>query len=98
MIHSWLPSSWRWRPYWRRWRSSTHREGRKCPHRTPGGIGGTYLSIFGGSTGPWPRRYEELALRFLPRLDPLAQALTLTFRGAYEEIPVDLSIVAAAES
>lgn len=60
--------------------------------------GGTYLSIFDGSTGPWPRGDEELALRFLPRLDPLAQALTLTFRGANEEIHVALSLVPAAES
>ena len=33
MIHPWLPSSWRWRPYRRRsrcWRSSTHPDGRKC--------------------------------------------------------------------
>ena len=57
------------------------------PHRTPGGFGGTYLSIFGGSTGPWPRSYEELALRFLPRLDPLAQALILTFRGPMRRFP-----------
>ena len=53
----------------------------QVPHRTPAGFGGTYLSILGGSTGPWPRSYEEAALRFPPRLDPLAQALTLTFRG-----------------
>ena len=58
------------------------------PHRTPGGFGGTYLTIFGGSTGPWPRSYEELALRFLPRLDLLAQALTLTFRGPMRRFPL----------
>jgi hypothetical protein len=33
---------------------------------------------------------EEPALEFLPRLDPLARALKLTFRGADEEITVDL--------
>jgi hypothetical protein len=37
---------------------------------------------------------EELALQFLPRLDPLAQALKLTFRGAHEEITVELEIAA----
>jgi hypothetical protein len=52
--------------------------------------GGTYVSTFDGSTGPWPRGYEELALRFRPRLDPLAQALTLTFGGAREQIAVRL--------
>jgi hypothetical protein len=35
---------------------------------------------------------DELALQFLPRLDPLAQALKLTFQGAHEEITVDLEI------
>lgn len=41
--------------------------------------GGTYLSLFGGSHSDG--NYEELALKFMPRLDPLARALTLTFRG-----------------
>jgi hypothetical protein len=98
MIHSWLRSSWRWRPYWRRsrcWRSPAHREGRKCPHRTPGGFGGSYLSIFGGGTGPWPRGYEELASGSCParavRPSPDADV-----PRAYKEIHVDLSVVAAA--
>jgi hypothetical protein len=34
----------------------------------------------------------ELALEFLPRLDPLARAIKLTFQGANEEIMVDLEI------
>jgi hypothetical protein len=55
---------------------------------------GTYLSIFGGSTAH--RGHEELALRFLPRLDPLARALKLTCRGASEEVVVDLGLVPAA--
>lgn len=57
--------------------------------------GGTYVSTFDGSTGPWPRGYEELALRFGPRLDPLARALTLTFRGAREEIAIHLRLDSA---
>ena len=69
--------------------------------------GGTYLSAFGGSTMDAGReepgheekvRHEELALRFLPRLDPLAHALTLTFRGANEEILVDLGLASAGMS
>jgi hypothetical protein len=60
--------------------------------------GGMYLSTFDGSTGPWPRGYEELALRFRPRLDPLAQALTLTFRGAREEIAVHLRLESATST
>jgi len=34
----------------------------------------------------------ELALEFLPRLDPLARAIKLAFQGADEEITVDLEI------
>jgi hypothetical protein len=56
----------------------------------------TYLSAFDGSTGY--RGNEALALRFLPRLDPLARALTLTFRGASEEVLVDLGLVLAVDS
>jgi len=39
---------------------------------------------------------EELALQFLPRLDPLARTIKLTFHGAHEEITVDLEIGAGA--
>ncbi|HCU93734.1 MAG TPA: hypothetical protein DHU96_13810 [Actinobacteria bacterium] len=60
-------------------------------------LGGRYLSNFGGS-GAWPRGREELGLRFLPRLDPLARALKLTFRGASEELAVDLGLGSAARS
>ena len=61
--------------------------------------GGMYLSNLDGSTGhrdldePADEErvgHEVLALRFLPRLDPDARALTLTFRGVDEEIAVDL--------
>lgn len=41
---------------------------------------------------PGSRKQEELALRFLPRLDPLARALRLTFRGAGQEITTELEI------
>lgn len=69
--------------------------------------GGTYLSAFDGSTMDPGREepsheekvsHEELALRFLPRLDPLAHALTLTFRGANEEVLVDLRLEPAGMS
>jgi len=68
---------------------------------------GTYLSTMdGGACYPGheePRHeekvsHEELALRLLPRLDPLAQALTLTFRGANEQILVNLRLEPAAMS
>ena len=63
--------------------------------------GGTYLSTLDGSTRhrdldePAHQEkvgHEVLGLRFLPRLDPHAHALTLTFRGADEEIAIDLRL------
>jgi hypothetical protein len=58
--------------------------------------GGTYVSGFGGSTGHGD--HEELALSFQPRLDPLAHALLLTFRGASEEVPADITLESTAGS
>ena len=58
--------------------------------------GGTYVSNFGGGAGH--RDHEELALRFLPRLDPLAHALKLTLRGANEEVPLVLGLKTVADS
>ncbi len=54
-------------------------------------LGGAYLSNLGGPAA-WPRDGDEFGLRFLPRLNPLARALKLTFRGASEELAVDLSL------
>ena len=63
--------------------------------------GGSYLGSYARNTGlPSEEELaeervmggEELALQFLPRLDPLARALQLTFQGAHEEITVDLEI------
>jgi hypothetical protein len=49
-------------------------------------LGGGYVSSFGGGTGH--PDHEELALRFLPPLDPRARRLTLTFRAAGEQVAV----------
>jgi hypothetical protein len=49
-------------------------------------LGGGYVSSFGGSTGH--PGHEELALNFLPPLDPRARRLTLTFRAAGEQAAV----------
>lgn len=59
--------------------------------------GGSYLGSYARNTGlPTEEELtmgrEELALQFLPRLDPLAHAVKLTFQGAHEEITVDLEI------
>jgi len=58
-------------------------------------LGGSYVSMFGGSTGH--ADHEELTLQFQPRLDPLARALTLTFSGAHQQAAVDLDLVPAAK-
>ena len=53
-------------------------------------LGGLYLSQFGGSTGHGD--HEELTLRFLPRLNPLARTLTLTFTHAAEQVTIELRL------
>jgi hypothetical protein len=53
-------------------------------------LGGLYLSQFGGSSGDGDR--EELILRFLPRLNPLARTLTLTFTHAAEQVTIELRL------
>ena len=58
-------------------------------------LGRRYLGIFGGSTGR--SDCEELALRFRPRLDPLAQDLKLTFTGKSEQVAVDLELATATK-
>jgi hypothetical protein len=53
-------------------------------------LGGGYVSSFGGSTGH--SGHEELALQFLPRLNPLARRLTLRFRAAGEQVTVGFDL------
>ncbi len=53
-------------------------------------LGGLYLSQFGGSTGHGD--HEAVTLQFLPRLDPLARTLTLTFTRGAEEVTVDVRL------
>lgn len=59
-------------------------------------LGGGYVSGFGGGTED--SEHAEIALRFLPRLDPLARRLTLTFRGAGEQVAVVLDLPAAGRA
>jgi len=66
-------------------------------------LGGLYVSGSGGGTAPRQGQsgheatgHEEVTLTFLPRLDPLARALTLTFQGASDEVAIDLSLPPAA--
>ncbi len=50
-------------------------------------LGGIYLSQFDGSSSHGD--HEELTLRFLPRLNPLARTLTLQFRRAAEQVTIE---------
>jgi hypothetical protein len=59
-------------------------------------LGGGYVSGFGGGTED--AEQAEIALRFLPRLDPLAHRLTLTFRGASEQVAVALDLPAVGRA
>jgi hypothetical protein len=54
-------------------------------------LGGSYLTTLDGSTGH--AGYEDLTLKFRPRLDPLARALQLTVRGASDQFVVNLELV-----
>ncbi len=54
-------------------------------------LGASYLSTFAGSTGH--AGYEDLALKFRPRLDPLARALQLTVTGVSDQFVLDLELV-----
>ena len=53
-------------------------------------LGGMYLSQFDGSRGRGD--HEELTLRFLPRLNPLARGLTLTFSRAIDQVTLELQL------
>lgn len=57
-------------------------------------LGGMYVSQFGGSHLHGGR--EEVTLRFLPRLSPLARALTLTFAGTGDQVSLKFRLPSAA--
>ncbi|MGE5289705.1 MAG: hypothetical protein ACM3ML_21435 [Micromonosporaceae bacterium] len=89
-----LPGRWqvylRARPGWWTYSEDHRRRWTPVSVHAEDDLGGMYVSASGGSTHHGD--YEELALRFLPRLDPLARSLKLTFRGASEEVAVDLDL------
>jgi hypothetical protein len=98
-----LPGSWqlylRARPRWRNYGRAGQREKDPVWVHAEDDRGGSYLGSYVRNTGllneeERAAEQEELALQFLPRLDPLARALELTFQGAHEEITVDLEIAA----
>lgn len=100
-----LPGSWllylRARPRWRNYSRAGQRGTDPVSVHAEDDRGGGYLGSYVRNTGlPSEEELaeerlmdrEELALQFLPRLDPLARAVKLTFQGAGEEIAVDLEI------
>jgi hypothetical protein len=100
------PDSWqlylRATPRWWRYSEDGSREWSPATVDAEDDRGGMYLSTPAGGTWRPSREpgheeqeelgYEELALRFVPRLDPHAHGLTLTFRGADEKVLVDLRL------
>ena len=88
------PGAWRLylraRPSW--WDSGPdrHPTGEALSVHAADDLGGTYLSIFDGST--FDHGYEELTLRFNPRLDPLAQSLKLTFAGPDDQVTAEVRL------
>ena len=92
------PDSWRLylraKPTWWGRSEDGHRKWELATVRAHDDQGGRYLSVFGGSTGH--RDHEELALEFMPRIDPLARNLKLTFDAPAAEATADLDLVSAA--
>lgn len=117
-----LPGGWRLYlravPGWRNYAEDGRPGARPLSVYAEDDLGGSYLSIFGGSTGPKPHSdededdsdgpgggaqpgppsYEEFSLQFLPRLDPLADALKLTFRGNTQQLSVEIRLEPATAS
>jgi hypothetical protein len=102
-----LPGSWllylRVRPRWRGYSQDGQLGNDPIWAHAEDDRGGAYLGSYARNIGvPTPeeiareslREREELALQFLPSLDPLARAIKLTFQGAHEEVAVDLEIEA----
>ena len=93
------PGSWRVhlraRPGWWTYSEDHQRKWEVMSVHAEDDLGGMYLSSFGGSTGHGD--YEELALRFRPRLDPLASTLKLTFTRQSQQVTAELALVPAVK-
>ena len=96
-----LPGSWllylRGTPRWRSYGQDGQRGKDPVSAYAEDDRGGGYLGSYARNTQLFTTAeervmQEELALQFLPRLDPLARAIKLTFQGTREEMIVDLEI------
>lgn len=79
------------KPTWWGGSEDGHRRWPLATVRADDDQGGRYLSSFGGSFGH--RDHEEFALEFMPRIDPLARNLKLTFDAPAAEVAADLDLV-----
>jgi hypothetical protein len=88
------PESWklylRAEPSWWIYSADRHRKWAARSVAAEDDLGGLYVSGFGGSTGHGD--HEELILEFMPRLNPLARTLTLTFAHAGEQATIEVPL------
>lgn len=94
------PGSWcaylRTAPGWLTWTEDRRRMRAVMSVHAEDNLGGMYVT-FTGSGGFGHRDWQELVLRFRPRLDPLARALKLTFTAAGEHAAAELRLSPAAK-
>jgi hypothetical protein len=88
------PETWRVylraEPSWFRHSADRQRKWQVMAVAAEDDLGGMYVSQFYGSRGHGD--HEELTMRFHPRLNPLARALTLTFSHAGEQVTLELQL------
>jgi len=93
------PDSWRLhlraRPGWWLYSADRRQKWTVLSVRAEDNLGGMYLGSFGGSSSGRDD-YEDVAVRFLPRLDPLARTVKLIFSGTDEQVSLDLRLEPAA--
>jgi hypothetical protein len=93
------PNSWRLylraMPTWWGHSEDGHRKWELASVRAHDDLGGRYVANFGGSSTE--RDYEDLKLEFVPRIDPLARRLNVTFGTDDAEAAMDLHLASAAE-
>jgi hypothetical protein len=93
------PGSWRLylraKPTWWGYSEDGRRKWELVSVHADDDLGGRYVSNFGGSSGE--RDYEDLKLEFLPRIDPLARSLKLTFSTETAQAAVHLDLASAAK-
>jgi hypothetical protein len=88
------PTSWKVRlraaPGWWNYSADGNRKRFVLSVHAEDDLGGKYVTGFGGSVRK--DNVEELALNFMPRLNPLARAVTLTFSGTGEQVALEVRL------